>query len=167
MQCRMRPPAYTSLQGPGLREVHRDYARFLRQDVYRMEYSAERARELWHSNGFLGGWVAAKALVGQFDDAWARMLVSYDRNSDWSLEECTTGAPLDKCPVGFKKRSSFPEALRKHLIANGYIGGRKHQFRDSTLSLRTPPSQHRPLHLSRKVANRRLRDGSQQAGRDT
>jgi hypothetical protein len=87
-----------------------------------MEYSADRARELWRSNGFLGGWVAAKALVGQFDYAWARMLVSYDRNSDWSLEECTTGAPLDKCPVGFKKRSSFPEALRKHLIADGYIG---------------------------------------------
>jgi serine protease Do len=161
------PARIHKLAGTRLREVHRDYARFLRQDVYRMEYSAERARELWHSNGFLGGWVAAKALVGQFDDAWARMLVSYDRNSDWSLEECTTGAPLDKCPVGFKKRSSFPEALRKHLIANGYIGGRKHQFRDSTLSLRTPPSQHRPLHLSRKVANRRLRDGSQQAGRDT
>jgi hypothetical protein len=52
-----------------------------------------------------------KALVGQFDDAWARMLVSYDRNSEWSLEECTTKAPLDKCPVGFKKRASFHQAV--------------------------------------------------------
>jgi S1-C subfamily serine protease len=88
-----------------------------------MEYSAERKQELWHSNGFLGGWVAAKALVGQFDDAWARMLVSYDHSSDWLLDECTTGAPLDKCPVGFKKHVSFLEALRKHLITHGYIEG--------------------------------------------
>lgn len=142
------PARIHKLEGTRLREVHRDYARFLRQDVYRMEYSAERARGLWRSNGFLGGWVAAKALVGQFDDAWARMLVSYDRNSDWSLEECTTGAPLDKCPVGFKKRSSFPEALRKHLIATGYIGGQETPlpgFRaapsDAAVTPPAPPSQ--------------------------
>ena len=123
--CSYAPVRIQKLQGTRLRDVHLDYPRFLRQDLYRMEYSAERAQELWHSNGFLGGWVAAKALVGQFEDAWARMLVSYDHNSDWLLEECTTGAPLDKCPVGLKKRISFPEALRKHLITQGYIEGQE------------------------------------------
>ena len=123
--CSYAPVRIQKLQGTRLRDVHRDYPMFLRQDLYRMEYSAERTRELWHSNGFLGGWVAAKALVGQFEDAWARMLVSYDRNSDWLLEECTTGASLDKCPVGLKKRISFPEALRKHLITHGYIEGQE------------------------------------------
>ncbi len=119
------PVRIQKLEGTQLRDVRRDYAKFLRQDLYRMEYSAERTQELWHSNGFLGGWVAAKALVGQFDDAWARMLISYDHNSDWLLEECTTGAPLDKCPAGLKKRVSFPDALRKHLIAHGYIEGQE------------------------------------------
>jgi hypothetical protein len=123
--CSYAPVRIQKLQGARLRDVRRDYPMFLRQDLYRMEYSAERTQELWHSNGFLGGWVAAKALVGQFEDAWARMLVSYDHNSDWLLEECTTGAPLDKCPVGLKKRISFPEALRKHLITHGYIEGQE------------------------------------------
>jgi serine protease Do len=112
--CSYAPVRIHKLEGNRPRDVHRDYAKFLRQNLYQMEYSAERKQELWHSNGFLGGWVAAKALVNQFDDAWARMLVSYDRNSDGILEECTTGVPLDKCPVGLKKRVSFPEALRKH-----------------------------------------------------
>jgi hypothetical protein len=119
------PARIQKLEGAQLRDVHRDYAKFLRQDLYRMEYSAERTRDLWHSNGFLGGWVAAKALVGQFDDAWARMLLSYDHSSDWSLEECTTGAPLEKCPVGLKKRVSFPDALREHLVSHGYIEGQE------------------------------------------
>ena len=119
------PVRIDKLEGTRLRDVHRDYAKFLRQDLYRMEYSAERTQELWHSNGFLGGWVGAKALVGQFDDAWARMLVSYDHNSDWLLEEYTTGAPLEKCPPGLKNRVSFPEALRKHLITHGYIEGQE------------------------------------------
>jgi S1-C subfamily serine protease len=123
--CSYAPVRVHKLEGSGLRDVRRDYPRFLRQDLYRMEYSAERTRELWHSNGFLGGWVAANTLIGQFDNAWARMLVSYDRKNDWSLEECTTGAPLDKCPVDSKKRLSFPEALRKHLIAHGYIEGQE------------------------------------------
>jgi hypothetical protein len=119
--CSYAPVRIHKLEGIRLRDVHREYPKFLQQDLYSMEYSAERTQELWHSNGFLGGWVGAKALVGQFDDAWARMLVSYDHNSDWLLEECTTGAPLDKCPVGLDKRVSFPEALRQHLITHGYI----------------------------------------------
>ncbi len=123
--CSQAPVRIHKLEGIRLRDVHRDYAKFLRQDLYRMEYSAERTQELWHSNGFLSGWVGAKALVGQFDDAWARMLVSYDHNSDWLLEECTTGAPLDKCPAGLNKRVSYPEALRKHLITHGYIEGQE------------------------------------------
>ena len=123
--CSYAPVRIQKLEGTRLRDVHRDYAKFLRQDLYMMEYSAERMQELWHSNGFLGGWVGAKALVGQFDDAWARMLLSYDHNSDWLLEECATGAPLDKCPAGLKRHVSFPEALRKHLITHGYIEGQE------------------------------------------
>ena len=41
------------------------------------------------------------------------------------LEECTTGAALDKCPVGLKKRVSFPDALRKHLVTHGYVEGQE------------------------------------------
>ena len=37
----------------------------------------------WRDNGFLGGWVAHNALVGNGAEAWRRMLELYDQNSDW------------------------------------------------------------------------------------
>jgi hypothetical protein len=96
------------------------YRAFLRSRVEEMEADARKDPKLWHSNGFLGGWVAAKSLVGQFDNAWRRMLSSYDRKSDWSLEECTTGEELDKCPKDKVRALSFPEALNKLLVDNNY-----------------------------------------------
>ena len=81
---------------------------------------AKKDPNLWHSNGFLGGWVGAKSLVGEVNDAWKRMLASYDRKSDWSLEECTTGQPLDDCPKDKVRQQSFPEALKKLLESNDY-----------------------------------------------
>ena len=99
------------LAGTEIKDVSRDarYRDFLRNRVRAMEADARKDPNLWHSNGFLGGWVAAKGLVGQVDDAWRRMLSSYDRKSDWSLEECTTGQPLDDCPKDKVRQQSFPE----------------------------------------------------------
>jgi hypothetical protein len=96
------------------------YRGFLRRKVQEMEADARKDPSLWHSNGFLGGWVAAKSLVGEVDDAWRRMLASYDRKSDWALEECTTGEEIDKCPKDKVGELTFPEALMKLLVKNGY-----------------------------------------------
>jgi hypothetical protein len=97
----------------------RKFHGFLRERLRQMEQDADS--DTWHSNGFLGGWVAAKSLVGETDDAWPRMLQSYDRKSDWKLEEeCLVPAKPGKCPDDKKRQPSFPEALLKHLAANGY-----------------------------------------------
>ena len=48
------------------------------------------------------------------------MLSSYDRKSDWSLEDCTTGEELDKCPKDKVRTLSFPQALNKLLVDNNY-----------------------------------------------
>jgi hypothetical protein len=72
------------------------YQRYLHQQVLAMEANA--SPESWHNNGFLAGWVAAKALIGEDTEAWSRMLLNYDHYSDWELTECVAAVPLDKCP---------------------------------------------------------------------
>ncbi len=116
------PSRITKLTGSDLNDVTMEpkYRPFLRRKLQAMEADAKKNPDLWHSNGFLGGWVAAKSLVGEVDEAWKRMLASYDRNSDWSLEECTTGQELDQCPKDKVRQQTFPEALKKLLESNDY-----------------------------------------------
>jgi len=116
------PRRIAKLTGSDINDVTDEprYRGFLRRKVEEMEADARKDPRLWHSNGFLGGWVAAKSLIGQVDNAWRRMLSSYDRKSDWSLEECTTGEPLDKCPKDKVRELTFPEALKKVMVDNGY-----------------------------------------------
>lgn len=116
------PTRIAKLAGSDINDVTDEprYRAFLRRKVEEMEADARKDPKLWHSNGFLGGWVAAKSLVGQIDNAWRRMLSSYDRKSDWSLEQCTTGEELDKCPNDKLRKLSFPEALNKLLVDNNY-----------------------------------------------
>jgi hypothetical protein len=78
-------------------------------------------RESRKSNGYWGGWVATKAQMGQFAQAWETMLSSYDRNSDWSMQECFDYTPLEQCPKDKIRDLTFPEALAKHLQRQGYI----------------------------------------------
>jgi hypothetical protein len=116
------PARIAKLDGSDINDVTDEprYRGFLRRKVEEMEADARKDPKLWHSNGFLGGWVAAKSLIGQFDNAWRRMLSSYDRKSDWSLDECTTGEELDKCPKDKLRQRSFPEALKELLESNSY-----------------------------------------------
>jgi hypothetical protein len=116
------PSRITKLAGSDLNDVTNEpkYRAFLRRRLQQMEADAKKDPNLWHSNGFLGGWVAAKSLVGEVDEAWKRMLASYDRNSDWSLDECTTGQELDQCPKDKVRHQTFPQALKKLLESNDY-----------------------------------------------
>lgn len=75
-------------------------------------------------NGACAGYVAAAARIGQFDAAWAVMLRSYDRESDWELPTGCRVAPSPDgaCPEASVIRySSFPDALRAFLVRQGYI----------------------------------------------
>jgi serine protease Do len=116
------PTRIAKLSGTEVKAVTREpqFRNFLRKELQKMEAAAGKDRKLWHSNGFLGGWVAAKSLVGEVDDAWKRMLASYDRKSDWPLEECATGEEIDKCPKDKVRTLSFPDALKKQLVKDGY-----------------------------------------------
>ena len=96
------------------------YRSYLSQDISRMQYVAARYSEL-NNNGYLGGWVAAKALIGEIDDAWNTMLASYNRNSNWTLWECEDRTKPYNCPQNEQRRVSFPYALRQHLLTKGYI----------------------------------------------
>ncbi len=107
-----------------LQDVTKDpkYTAWLRQKIHAMNFEAAHDPDLAKSNGFLAAWVATKALVGELDEAWARMMVSYNSSSDWPLSECMV--PLDAkglCPPGKEIALSYPSALRKHLEKGGYI----------------------------------------------
>ena len=118
------PRVITRLEGTRLVDMRRDpdFLRFYRQDLARLEFAARREPELWRQNGFLAAWVALKALLGEKDSAWATMLENHDRSSDWPLTTCLTERVDFLCPDGYERRLSFPDALRRHLEENGYIG---------------------------------------------
>ncbi|MBX3520730.1 MAG: trypsin-like peptidase domain-containing protein [Xanthobacteraceae bacterium] len=100
---------------------------FLRRDVFAREFNARTLlrfggteTSLWNSNGFLAGWVAAKALIGELNDAWARMLVTYDRVWDYKYLGCPPKEVSTNCPASEIRKTSFLRALVDHLKANGY-----------------------------------------------
>jgi hypothetical protein len=123
--CSFAPTRINKLVGTDLKGVTADsrYQGFLRQKLREMEANARNSgdKETLHSPGYLGGWVAAKALVGELEDAWRIMLASYDRNSDWPMEECLRPHPLEQCPQAEKRKVDFPEALAAHLLVHRYI----------------------------------------------
>jgi peptidoglycan hydrolase-like protein with peptidoglycan-binding domain len=133
------PPRIERLAGNQLVDVTRSerFVWYLSDKIRGMEQSAD-----WEQNGFLAGWVAAKSQLGEFAQAWKKMLQTYDRKSDWSLESCLVGLPLDKCPAGSKVNLEFPEALARHLVKGGYISPSEAQTAialwKQTASLRRP-----------------------------
>lgn len=117
------PPIIFSLRGSELMNTTRDsrFKGYLQKQLRQMERSAAKEPRRRKSNGWLAGWVATKALLGEFDAAWRFMLTNYDRESDWTLEECATGASVDQCPSDKIYTLTFPDALQKHLKRHGYI----------------------------------------------
>lgn len=74
------------------------------------------------ANAFLAGYVASKALVGELEDGWQRMLRHYDRRSRWGLRLCDGGRDADGICLGRERPArSFPEALRSFLVDSGYL----------------------------------------------
>jgi hypothetical protein len=71
-------------------------------------------------NGFLAGYVAQKARLGEGKQAWGLMLKHYDREADWGLEICSQARNKSgKCP-GKTATVTFPKALKHMLEENGY-----------------------------------------------
>lgn len=66
-------------------------------------------------NGVLAGYVAQKALLGEFEEGWQFMLAQYDRQSDWGLDI------YDGKGNTVGQHHDFPAALKAHLRRMGYI----------------------------------------------
>jgi hypothetical protein len=87
------------------------------QDLYSIEDIAKGNDDDWHSNGYLAGWVAASALVGQGREAWTKMLASYDHDSDFGPEECSVDKKIGDCPEALE---AFDSAIQKATCAVTY-----------------------------------------------
>ena len=75
----------------------------------------------WTSRGFLAGWVAAKARVGEGAAALAELDANWDLAADEGEEVCLTGQPIEECPRRKKAVLKFPDRLKLFLERNGYL----------------------------------------------
>ena len=118
--CSYPPTQIKKLAGIELRDVTKDkrYREFLVERLRELEKAENDVGE--DNNGYLAGWVAQRALLGELKGAWEIMLQKYNRSSDWTVE-CSSGEPIDKCPESSIRHLSFPEALKKHLLEHGYV----------------------------------------------
>jgi uncharacterized protein YecT (DUF1311 family) len=123
--CSYAPSRVKKIVGSELKDVttNGEYQEFLRYQLRRLETNARSYGEAdtIRSPGYLGAWVAAKALVGELSDAWTTMLASYVPDPNWTMEECVRPVPMNQCTEAERREVDFPEALAFHLMVNGYI----------------------------------------------
>lgn len=125
-----RPPTrIQALRGDKLQDVSKEsrYRDFMLMNLRAMESQWATTDNRAEPNGYLAGWVAQKALVGQLDDAWRTMLTTYDHDATQDL------CAIDKkawppqaggshyCPDDQELKVPFPEALAISLAEDGYI----------------------------------------------
>lgn len=70
------------------------------------------------SPGFWAGWIAQKALLGEGQEAFQKMLGAYNPMRDEGYVRCPDGGP--DCPVQEEVFQSFPTALKKFLDFRNY-----------------------------------------------
>jgi hypothetical protein len=121
----LAPTQIYNLRGGKLVEVTKEerFKPFLRAELARFEKDANENPDTWKTNGFLAGWVAQKALLGEQADAWQRMLKDRDPESDWGLgceDEPKQKKPAE-CNDPKTRQELFPRVLRAFLVKNGYL----------------------------------------------
>jgi len=121
--CSTAPARIWRLEGDQFVDAsHRpEFQPLHRRNLQRMaEWFKQKSSE--SPNGFLAGYVANKALVGELYDGWDRMNQRYDASSDWGLKECRGDFDdKGKCLGQEIVYRSFPEALRAFLVETGYM----------------------------------------------
>jgi hypothetical protein len=68
------------------------------------------------SNSFWASYVAEQSIIGQLAPAWKLMLKCHSKTEDWGL--CVAPDERDSCTQGTRP---FPDVLREHLAAQGYL----------------------------------------------
>jgi serine protease Do len=114
------PARIEKLVGGKLVDVTRDpkYRRYHVQYLAGLESGADA--ETWKDSGFLAGWVAQKALLGERSAAIEKARTSFRKGDTPEFEVCLVNQPVDKCPEKQKKLISFADALGQFLDKNGY-----------------------------------------------
>ena len=92
--------------------AHRDWLK-------RMEADTD-PEDRWTSPGFLAGWVAAKARVGEGADAMKQLRDHWDSTSDVGEEVCSTGGDVQSCAKKNRVIMKFPDRLQLFLQQAGY-----------------------------------------------
>jgi hypothetical protein len=105
-----------------LEEVTRKYPKYLRSRLQQMFKAYKEQRNQIEINGVIAGYVAQKALLGEFKQGWDFMMANCDRSSDWGL------ARYDNKGKKIGRYRDFPAALKALLIQRGYIDA-KDRFR--------------------------------------
>ena len=122
----LAPTQIYNLRDGKLVEVTKEerFKPFLRAELARMEKEANENPDAWKTNGFLAGWVAQKALLGEQAEGWQRLLKDYDRDSDWGLgcegDDAKKRKPAE-CNNAEARKKIFPRELRAFLVKNGYL----------------------------------------------
>ncbi|WP_068311673.1 hypothetical protein [Polycladidibacter hongkongensis] len=94
---------------------------FVRFDLKRLELRAKRMPEQWRDAGFLAGWAASKALLGQGGVALKRILATDVEESDFGLRVCPDFSPQRNCDFEDGLQLPFVTGLTMHLIEQGYL----------------------------------------------
>lgn len=97
---------------PDYRIAHREWLQQLESNI--------DPSERWTSPGFLAGWIAAKARVGELEEAWRQLVENWDWAGDPGEEVCLTGLDLDRCQRFDRATLKFPERLQRFLTENDY-----------------------------------------------
>jgi peptidoglycan hydrolase-like protein with peptidoglycan-binding domain len=123
------PTLVQQLRGGEFADVTRDprYHDLLLGKLREME-AFRAAHRSGEENGYLAGWVAQKALVGQLPEAWRAMEATFDRNGD-PVARCEIAKETwledaqgnTSCPDGGQENVPFPTALAVFLVEGGYV----------------------------------------------
>lgn len=122
------PPRLWQLQGARFVDVTRqpEYVPLHRRRLQELAAWFREPAGDAEVNGFLAGYAATAALVGEFPAAWQQVLARYDRRSDWGLRSCPAGYDdQGRCRAPELVYPDFPSALSAFLVQTGYLSAPK------------------------------------------
>jgi len=111
------PPNIVTYQEGAFTDTTREFPDYIRTSIVESEQRLTDSGRRSPSNAFFPGYVASKALLGEFEEAWAFMLNNYNPQLDWDSTLEITNESGDV--VGY--HPDYPTALRAFLAERNYL----------------------------------------------